>query len=325
MKFVTLAELENDIISNLHKIPHNLDLIVGVPRSGMLVASLIALHLNVPLTDLYSFAEAKYYPSGTTKVRGTWAESFSDMKNVLVVEDSVLSGKSIIKAKQLIGNSGFDITCLYFAAYVTPEKKDLVDFFLKIIRPPRIFEWNLMHTKFLANACVDIDGVLCVDPTSKENDDGENYQKFLKETKVKFQPTFRIGYIVSSRLEKYRKETEEWLEKNNIDYEELILSDYGSAKERQLANSHAESKARVYKMKKKAFLFIESDENQAIRIAKITGKPVFCVDNQTYYNGDFTQNIVINTRSQLKNKFIQIVARVLPYKIKLFLKKIMQY
>ena len=35
----------------------NVDLVVGIPRSGMLPANLIAMYLNKPFTDINSFLE----------------------------------------------------------------------------------------------------------------------------------------------------------------------------------------------------------------------------------------------------------------------------
>jgi adenine/guanine phosphoribosyltransferase-like PRPP-binding protein len=53
MNFVTYRDLNEDIIRNLHRIPNDIDVVVGVPRSGLLVASQIALYRNLPvvLTD----------------------------------------------------------------------------------------------------------------------------------------------------------------------------------------------------------------------------------------------------------------------------------
>lgn len=55
MNFRTINDLNNLISKNLDKIPKDIDLIVGVPRSGLFVANLIALYLNLPLTDFDSF------------------------------------------------------------------------------------------------------------------------------------------------------------------------------------------------------------------------------------------------------------------------------
>ena len=67
MKFVTMAELNRDIVDNLHLIPKDIDIIVGVPRSGMLIAAMIALYLNKPLCDLNSFVQGRIYSVGMTK------------------------------------------------------------------------------------------------------------------------------------------------------------------------------------------------------------------------------------------------------------------
>lgn len=63
---------------------------------------------------------------------------------------------------------------------------------------------------------MDIDGVLCADPTPEENDDGEKYRHFLLNTPPLFIPKVTIGTLVTSRLEKYRPETEAWLQKNHV-------------------------------------------------------------------------------------------------------------
>ena len=52
MKFVTLADLAATIRRNVHKIPHDVDIVAGVPRSGVIAASIIAEFLNAPLIDI---------------------------------------------------------------------------------------------------------------------------------------------------------------------------------------------------------------------------------------------------------------------------------
>ncbi|MBR1728760.1 MAG: hypothetical protein IJ728_04475 [Selenomonadaceae bacterium] len=55
MNFVTFSALNNDVIKNLHKIPRDIDLVIGVPRSGLLVANILALYLNKPLISIDMF------------------------------------------------------------------------------------------------------------------------------------------------------------------------------------------------------------------------------------------------------------------------------
>jgi uncharacterized HAD superfamily protein len=134
-----------------------------------------------------------------------------------------------------------------------------------------------MHHKFLAQCCVDIDGVLCLDPTEAENDDGPAYEKFLSEALPLFGPTRKIGWLVTSRLEKYRALTEAWLAKHGIQYDKLIMLDLPSKAERQRLGVHGSFKADFYR-KSDAILFIESEHQQALKIAELSGKPVLCVE-----------------------------------------------
>ena len=48
MNYRSIADLNHTILKQLHMLPRDFDLVVGVPRSGMLPANLIALYLNLP-------------------------------------------------------------------------------------------------------------------------------------------------------------------------------------------------------------------------------------------------------------------------------------
>ena len=220
MNYKSFEELNTDILKSIHLIPHDVDLIVGVPRSGLLVANMIALILNKPLTDLEGLLSERIIQSGSTKKGGV--DSIKECKKILVVEDSVASGASLQSAKDRITESDLRCDILFFAAYIEPEKEHMVDVFLDVLPQPRMFEWNIFHHWMIENSCVDIDGVLCIDPTEEENDDGEKYVEFLRTAPPRFIPTRRIKNIVSSRLERYRTNTEEWLENNGVEYENLF-------------------------------------------------------------------------------------------------------
>lgn len=314
MNFKTLSDLNNDIYNNLSDLP-DIDLIVGVPRSGMLVASILALYLNKPLTDIDSFKNGILYSSGETKNTTKQVKSVKDAKNILIVEDSVSSGNSILKAKEKLKGLENEYKFIYFAAYVIDESKKYVDYYLSIVEHPRSFEWNIMHTGNLSRACVDIDGVLCVDPTDEQNDDGEKYKQFLENAIPKLLPTIKINTIVTSRLEKYRPETEKWLSEHNIEYEKLYMLSLASKEERQRLGCHGKYKASIYK-KSKCILFIESDPGQAEEINALTKKGVFCIDNQTYYDEHFLVKAKAHSYCRLKSK--------IPRRVKLILRKILK-
>ena len=255
-------------------IPREFDLIVGVPRSGMLPANLLALYLNKPYTDLQSFINGHIYKAGA---RGQFFE-ISKFKNILIVDDSIASGEAIQNCKASLKELSFDFNIKYCAVYVAPGKQKLVDYCFELVPLPRYFQWNVFNHTTLEKACFDIDGVLCVDPTVEQNDDGEKYLDFILNAPPLFIPGCKIGTIVTSRLEKYRKPTETWLKANNIKYNELIMLDLPNMEARQKANNHGIHKAKAY-MSNPYKLFIESDHTQATEINRITKKPVLCTEN----------------------------------------------
>ena len=318
MVFKTLSDLSCDLVRGMDKIPSDIDLVVGVPRSGMLVAVLLSLYMNKPVTDLNSFLSGRMYTAGTTKNREGWVENVTQVRKALIVEDSVSSGNSILNAKGEVEAAAISCECLYLAAYVTFKSRKLVDIYFDIAEQPRVFEWNYLHHQgILPCTCMDMDGVLCDDPTEKENDDGVNYLTFIKNTKPKLIPTARIGWIVTSRLEKYRKETEYWLQVHNIDYGKLIMMDLETAEERRKLGNHAEFKATAYKNLKQSVLFVESDPNQAAKIAALTGKSVFCATTSDYYD----EGRLRSCKKQLQYGIKSRVSPLVPEKIKVFIKK----
>ena len=274
MNYRNIKDLNNIILHRLSIIPRDFDLIVGVPRSGMLPANLLALYLNRPYTDIDSFLNGKIYKAGA---RNQFFES-GVHKKVLVVDDSIASGAAMTECKKTLKHLEDKFDIKYCAVYVIPGKEKMVDYYFESIATPRYFQWNILNHTTLEKACFDIDGVLCEDPTPEQNDDGEKYIDFILNAKPLFVPGSKIGTIVTSRLEKYRKETETWLKANNIKYNNLVMLDLPDMAARQKANNHGDHKAKAY-MSKPYVLFIESEINQAIEINRISKKPVLCTAN----------------------------------------------
>jgi uncharacterized HAD superfamily protein len=271
-------------MGNLHRIPSDVDLVVGIPRSGMLAANLLALHLNLALTDLDGFVSGRIMGSGLQrKGIGKRCRSIAECRKALIVDDSILSGSEMERARKVVNQSGLESKAIYLAAFCTKDNRYQVDIALDICPTPRAFEWNLMHGHILPQCCVDIDGVLCVDPTPEQNDDGENYEHFLRNAVPLNRPTAKIGVLVTSRLQKYRGQTQEWLARNEIRYGELVMMDYPSMKERQAARAYAQFKADIYRSRGSA-LFVESSNELSREIARLSGKPTLCTETQVLYS-----------------------------------------
>lgn len=248
----------------------------------MIPAYAIGLYLNLPVCDLVALISNSEIKTGHTRNVKKRIERPLDAKRILIVDDSIQSGRSMREDTALINLDNFDeITTL--AIYSDKKKRNDVDIFLEYIPTPRIFEWNIFHHKWiLSRSCIDIDGVLCEDPSKEQNDDGEKYIEFIRNARPLFIPTVKIGALVTNRLEKYREETEEWLKKLNIDYEELFMLNEPSQKARRERGNYGENKAKIYS-NIKFILFIESENNQSKVICEKTGKYVYCTATNTMH------------------------------------------
>lgn len=309
MYYKSIADLNNTILRHISVLPRDFDLIVGIPRSGMLPANLLALYLSKPYTDIHSFVNGHIYKAGE---RGQFID-VKDFKKILIVDDSIASGSAMQKSKELIKSvsESFDIS--FCAIYVVPGKEKMVDYYFETLPLPRYFQWNILHHTVLEKACFDIDGVLCVDPTSDENDDGPKYRAFLLNAKPLFIPGSKVGTLVTSRLEKYRVETETWLKNNNVRYNQLIMLDMPDMKARQRANNHAAHKAATYK-DSAYVLFVESSLHQAIEINRITKKPVLCTETfEMIYDA---QSLMYNIKSGKHFPWLRSIALKIRNKIR---------
>lgn len=306
MNYRSIANLNQVIIASLPRVPRDIDLVVGIPRSGLLAANMLALHLNLPLTDMRGLIQGRLLQSGR-RMGEARSDFFDTIRKVLVVDDSVNSGTAMRRARAELEAAGLDYELVYAACYVTDESRDLVDLWLEVVPTPRVFEWNVMHQTLLENCCVDIDGVLCRDPSHEENDDGPRYIEFLENADPLFVPTVKIGALVSARLEKYRPQTEAWLAKHGIEYDELHLIDLPDAATRRAQGCHAKHKAAIYSRRKESMLFIESNSLQAQEIAKRSGRPVLCVDTRRMY---YPESLVADATHVVKHKARRLKERI---------------
>jgi uncharacterized HAD superfamily protein len=286
MNFRSFEDMAQTVRRNLCHLPHDIDVVVGIPRSGMFPASMVALHRNATLTDLDGFLEGRALQHGSRRKKPGIKTNSEAWRNVLVIDDSIGTGGTIANARARIGGAvGKDCNVLYCAVYGAQTRHPEVDAVFEVCPLPRAFEWNLLHHPFLlASACLDIDGLLCIDPTAEENDDGPLYERFLRDAEPFLLPTAAVGTLVSSRLEKYRGVTEDWLHRHGVQYGELRLLDLPSAEERRRLKAHAPFKSEVYRSKADSWLFLESEMEQARAIAAQSSKAVICTSEMILFD-----------------------------------------
>lgn len=306
MNYKSISNLSEDIRLNMNLIASNFDLVVGVPRSGMLPATIIGLYLNINICSLNDLIKNNQISHGTRLIK-TEIKYPHEAKKILIVDDSLDTGSALTKVKDQINKNFQNKHISYLAVYVTSHSTNMVDYYFKILNQPRFFEWNILQREFLKYCCLDMDGVLCIDPNEKENDDGERYKDFLKNASPLHIPRYAIGHIVTSRLEKYRNETVDWLKKHHIKYDHLHMLNVETAQERREKNLHAPFKAEIYHKLFDTKLFIESDRSQSIKIANLSGKLCLCFSTQEIFNSN---SFLKKTHTKIKDKIKKLFKKI---------------
>lgn len=273
------------VISNSeHMLPDDIDLVVGIPRSGMIPAYTIGLMLNKPVISFDEFLHDIDRTKGDRPQQSFGGEPTSRLR-ALFVDDSINFGNS---QKRISSNPketylGHPVERVYLAVYRSENWLDDTVVSLQTCPLPRIFQWNYLNHGIAQFSCYDMDGVLCVDPTDEENDDGPIYRQFIKTARPLYIPKYPIMAIVTSRLEKYREETEWWLKHNGVKYRALHMLDLPSKEERIRLKAHGWFKSQVYTELTDSRLFVESNLSQSREIAKKTGKAVICTYDHSFY------------------------------------------
>lgn len=285
MNYRSVSDLANLTNKYASKVPYDVDLVVGIPRSGMLVAAIISLKLNLPLTDLYSFNRNDELKQGNTRTyKHAHLAHPWDAKKILLVDDSIASGNSMLAAVDMV-KSVYQGEVITMVAFAQKENTGNVDLYFETVEQPRVFEWNILHHNLMRHTCLDIDGVLHVQPTAADMHDSESYAAFIENAPPVFTPSVPVAHLITCRSERYRAQTERWLQRHGVEYGQLHMlrtSERPGAKDAEIT----EFKAEIYNRDPHTILFIENDEDVALDIMRLTSKPVFCFEtNQMYAPG----------------------------------------
>jgi hypothetical protein len=293
MNFINLAEFSRDIAAWERKLPQ-FDAVCGVPRSGLIPAAHIALRRNIRLVEL---SEVLRQPEGAI-ARAALRPSNPAFQNkipcgnkLLIVDDSSSSNSNTFNALRAKLSTQTDLHITYGAVYRASEKSQ-VDYYYREVAQPRMFEWNWWRNWWVHFSLCDLDGVLCEDWKGKSEVDNDlEFAKHVREATPLYIPQRPIVAVVTSRIEKYRKDTENWLAKHNVVYSKLIMHPASTPEQRRQMNDHAIRKAEAYMSTPvkdymdvpKVTIFIESDVRQAAQIFKLTQRPVLCIDSMTMF------------------------------------------
>lgn len=266
-QFVTMDEAVSWTSAWAVALPHDFDLIVGIPRSGMLFATTLALKLAKPLTT----------PDRLLNAAPPWISESIPLRQhtqrLLLVDDSVDSGSTVRTIAGALRETYPEVEIVTAALIAHEGSRHHVDLHAKVIPQPRIFEWDMMHQKKVGSVGFDMDGVLCQNCPGAVDDDEDAYLRWLEDVQPLLLPSYRIDVIVSNRLEIFRPQTEAWLKRHRVSYDRLLLWDLKRKADR--THPFAANKVQVLKQVKPD-LFIESSLQQARYINERTGIPTIC-------------------------------------------------
>lgn len=278
MNWISYSDLHVDVEAFAATLPNDVTGIIGVPRAGMLAATLLGLHLHLPVIDIQSFSRGLPWKSG---LRLGSRDPAAGGK-LVILDDSYSNGYSLRDTKAALAQTprihayNF-LFCALYSAIPNPP----LDHFHRHVSHPRVMEWNMWTKPEMHHCIMDIDGVLCYDPTVFD-DDGHGYQEDIRNATPLYKPRFKVPILITCRLERWRGITEAWLVKQRIKYTKLVMYPANSAHERRAKGDHGQWKATHYSASN-IQLFIESSKTQADIIFKRTSKPVLCMENKKLY------------------------------------------
>ncbi|WP_231743663.1 phosphoribosyltransferase [Stieleria neptunia] len=285
-RFVTARDFQQDILRLAGMVPNDIGLIVGVARSGMSVASMLAMYLHLPM------AAIRQTQGDVVHVGNGWRlnESKHAIKKTraLVVDDTVMTGNSLKAIRPVMDREFPEATTA--AVYVNPSANVKPDIHVVDLPWPHLLEWNLFNSVMSPNTACDFDGILCRDCSPEQDDDGERYLDFIRNAKPLYVPRKEpVPLIVTARIAKYRKPTEAWLRRHGMRWYKLVMHPAKTLAERN-RDDIAAYKARHYSEWLETHtpnpapaMFIESDDRQARAIARNAKRLVVCPSTAGVY------------------------------------------
>ena len=302
--WISYNQLTEDTLALLPQIPKDVDAIVGVSRSGIFPASILAMHLHLPYfifrrsgyLDVVDCGSGwRFLDKNIFHKDKSYDVTLKSFKHVLVVDDNSQSGTS-----NKITRNNIQKYCNKFTlanVYVNKRSNHKPDISTREITFPIFMEWNAfnsIYTKYKRMA-FDFDGILCEDCYASDDDDGPKYLNFINNARLKYKVNRKIPLIVTARIEKYRNPTLKWLERHGMSVDKLIMHPAKTLEERRKDDIAAYKAKHFQKFCETnsngshwsmiTSFFVESNDKQAKRIASLSSGMVICPpSNQVYYN-----------------------------------------
>jgi orotate phosphoribosyltransferase len=252
LRFVTTQQLAADVLLLASQLPHKLAGVVGVARSGLLPANLLAMLLHLPLFALREDT-ADVIPVGHGWRLGKLPDQAAPL---LIVDDTVMSGTSLSKSKGIARRCLADRKLLWSAIYVNPGARLKPDVWVHDLAL-HFLEWNLFNSVHLPQLALDFDGIL--------THDGTDRPLYLPRKG-------EVPLIVTGRSQAHRVGSMAWLTKHGVRVKRMVMFPGETPRDPLVI---ARYKAQHWGPSGLAY-FVESDPIQAKEIARLVGRPVIC-------------------------------------------------
>ena len=213
----------DDLVASAHRIASEvatrIDAVVGIPRSGLIPAAVIATRLHLPLFTLRDDGPVPTGAGGRTDFPGGPPRRF------LLVDDSSHNGHALTGALDTLRRQALEpaLTAVCFCTPRTTGHWDVVD---TVVDTPHLFEWNWTNAPWTEHLACDFDGVLCEDcpPGADCEQNGPAYVAWLERaTPLQLPRKVPLKAIVTAREERFREPTEAWLRRHGVAYRELVM------------------------------------------------------------------------------------------------------
>lgn len=279
MIFRTYNQIAADVREWSRRLPRDVAAVAGVPRSGSIVAALLAEFRHCHLAELRDLIDGR---SPWTVRHRRRIPPRPENGRVLLIDDTCWSGRTMEDMRRRLAHrKNVDYCALYYGRKGLPFL-DRAGRFLPSLQ--HSFQHNMLRDCLIRRFLFDLDGVICEDWGRPDvGKHAEAYQKHLQHARPLYLPSYPIPAVVTARLERWRPETANWLAKHGVRCGRLEMAPFETERERE-RYGHARYKSDVY-ARSQARLFVESDDRQAREIHQRTKRPVLCVDSLTCYGG----------------------------------------
>jgi hypoxanthine phosphoribosyltransferase len=288
-RFITTARLAAYTMELARHIPlARFRAIIGVARSGLIPASIIATIAHLPLWAVSPTSVGVEYVGNGYRLA---AQVTGLQTPALIVDDTVSAGGTLEAVKNNL-RSYVDQRKLATAAILAaPEVADKVDFVVRIYPRPHYLEWCFANTFYAQYLAFDMDGIICDDPPGPDTD--PLYDEHLKHAAPLYVPRMWPATIITARCESTRRDTEEWLKRHGITVRQLIMWAGDPDARWKAYDTVAAWKAEHLKRLRRELAitaYVESAPHIAMMISETARLPVVCPVAERVFGSEYWQS-----------------------------------